>query len=139
MPVDPVFTVDVVTRFIVGAFGTSAGVIDTLAALEGLLPIGLVANTVNVYGCPLVNPGMLITLADPGVGNPVVFVTDMLPGVDVAVYDVIYVLLPPVSVGAVKFTSTAVPLVAAGIPIVGADGTVNGVIELLSALGSLVP
>jgi hypothetical protein len=134
-----VFAVDVVTRVTVGALGTSAGVIDALAALLALLPIGLVANTVNVYGCPLVNPGMLITLADPGVGNPVVLVTDMLPGVDVAVYDVIYVLLPPVSVGAVKFTFTAVPLVAAGVPIIGAAGTVNGVIALLLTLSSLVP
>ena len=50
-----------------------------------------------------------------------------------------YVLIPPVSVGAVKFTSTEVPLVANGVPIVGAAATVSGVIALLSPLASLVP
>ena len=87
----------------------------------------------------MVNPEILITLVEPGVGNPVVLVTAILPGVDVAVYDVMYVLIPPVSVGAVKFTSTDVPLVASGAPIVGLPGTVNAVIELLSLLASLVP
>ena len=77
--------VDVVTRPIVGALGTSAGVTEVLIPLLALLPIGLVAYTVNVYACPFVNPGILITLADPGVGNPVVLVTEILPGVDVAV------------------------------------------------------
>jgi hypothetical protein len=84
----PTLTVEDVTRLIVGAFGTSAGVIDILAALLALLPIGLVAYTVNVYGWPFVSPGILITLVVPGVGNPVVLVTDMLPGVEVAVYEV---------------------------------------------------
>ncbi len=59
-----------------------------------------------------------------------------LPGVEIAVYEVI--AEPPLEAGAVKVTVAWVfPAVA--VPMIGAPGTENGVTELEAALGAPVP
>jgi hypothetical protein len=62
---------------IVGAPATAPGIILLDAAEAGLIPIALVAVTVNVYTVPFVNPGTMIGLAAP--------VAVMPPGLDVTV------------------------------------------------------
>ena len=60
----------------------------------------------------------------------------LLPGLEVAVYDVIGV--PPLDAGAVKLTVACIfPAVA--VPIVGAPGTTSGVKLLEAADAALVP
>jgi hypothetical protein len=115
---------------IVGAPGTVAGVTPFDAADAGPVPIAFVAVTVNVYVVPFARP---VTSMDV---QGAVHVPVIVPGEDVAVYDVI--AEPPSLAGAVKVTvACAFPAVAA--PIVGAPGTSNGVTLLEAAEGALAP
>lgn len=84
-----------------------------LAALQGPVPVALVAFTLNVYDVPVVKP---VTVK--GDEAPVAV---KQPGVDVAVYPVI-VAGYPVQVGAVNATSTDVADATDAVPIVGAPG-----------------
>jgi hypothetical protein len=61
----------------------------------------------------------------------------MLPGVDIAVYEVI--VDPPLLAGAVYATVAVNGLVAVAVPIVGVPGTVVGVAELDAALFAEFP
>jgi hypothetical protein len=79
---------------IVGAPGTVVGVAELDAALFGELPLELVAYTTNVYAVPAVNP-VTVIVPDPACDT----VPVILPGVEVAVYEVI--TAPPLNVGAV--------------------------------------
>jgi hypothetical protein len=75
------------------------------------------------------NPLTVIGLEDP--------VPVLLPTLLVTVYWVI--VNPPVSAGAVNATVAVVDPVAVAVPMVGAPGTVVGVILLLAALAGPVP
>jgi hypothetical protein len=100
----------------VGAPGTLAGVTLFEGADVGPIPAAFVAVTVKVYGVPLVSP--VTVRGDVG---PLAV---MLPGDDLAVYDVMGE--PPLDAGAVNVTvACAFPAVAT--PIVGAPGTPPGV------------
>jgi hypothetical protein len=112
---------------IVGAPGTVMGVAELEAELAVLVPIALVAVTVNVYVVPVVNPFTVI-VPEPACD----IVPVMFPGDDVAVYEVIAV--PPLSAGAVNVTVAEVEPVAVATPIVGAPGTVLGVGQLLAEI-----
>ncbi len=110
----------------VGALGTVAGVTLADGAEATLLPIALVAITVQVTAVPLV--------------RPVTVMCDALPDWDcapqVAVSPVI--ALPPLLAGATKATLTcALPRVAT--TAVGAPGTVAGVTLFEGAEGTLLP
>ena len=59
------------------------------------------------------------------------------PGEEVAVYEVI--VAPPLETGAVKATVAVVDPVAVAVPIVGAPGTANVVIEFEAADAADVP
>ena len=61
----------------VGAPGTAAGMADADAADEGPVPAELVADTMNVYGDPLVRPPTMQLVADVEHVNP--------PGLDTTV------------------------------------------------------
>ena len=67
---------------IVGAPGTVAGVTELDAAEAALLPMALVAKTVNVYAVPLVRPVTVAVKVEP----PTVVVAP--PGDAVAVYQI---------------------------------------------------
>ena len=82
-----------------------------LAALAGLVPVALVAVTVNVYDVPAVKPETVMGEDAAVPVNP--------PGLDVAVYPVM--AEPPLFVGAVNATE-AEDTPAVAVPIVGAPG-----------------
>jgi hypothetical protein len=115
---------------IVGAPGTVAGVAPFDAADAGPVPIAFVAVTLNVYVVPFTRPVTSIDVQG-AVQVPVI-----VPGEDVAVYDVI--AEPPSLAGAVKVT-VACALPAVAVPIVGAPGTSNGVTLLEAAEEALAP
>lgn len=95
----------------VGALGTVAGVTELLDTDAVLVPLALVAVTVNVYVVPLVRPVTII-------GDPVPLAV-IPPGLDVTVYVVIGP--PPVFAGGVNVIVTCpLPLVAT--TFVGASG-----------------
>jgi hypothetical protein len=104
------------------------GVAELLELLAELVPILLVAVTVNVYAVPIVNPDTVIGEPDP--------VPIIPPGDDVAVYTVI--ALPPSFAGGVKVTVT-VPMPAVAVPIVGAPGTVTGPALSVNPLRIVIP
>jgi hypothetical protein len=114
---------------IVGASGTTFGVIDVEADDGVELPRALVATTVNVYAVPAVNPVTVIGEDVPDAVIP--------PGLEVTVYPVIAV--PPFALGAVNGTETEVADAIVGIPIIGAPGTILGVIETEADEGVEVP
>jgi hypothetical protein len=119
---------DLVADTLVGVPGTVVGVILLLAELDAPAPTLLVADTVNVYAVPAVNPVTNIGLVVPVFERP--------PGELVAVYLVI--VAPPLLAGAVNATLAVVLLVtAAAVPIVGAPGTMTCVTVLLILLGRL--
>jgi hypothetical protein len=89
-----------------------AGVTALLTALGALLPLSLVATTVNVYCVPSVKPVTVIGEEAP--------LAEIPPGELVAVYSVI--ALPPLSAGAVNVTLACVVPAVATIE-VGASGT----------------
>ena len=112
----------------VGAPGTVAGVTEFEADEGVLVPMLLVAVTVNVYAVPLVRPVITVEVAAVVVLNP--------PTLDDTVYEVI--ALPPLFPGAVNVT-VACPLPPVAVPMVGALGTVAGVTEFEAEEGELVP
>ena len=109
--------------------GGAGVVIELLVALADPVPTEFVAVTVNVYAVPVVNPVTNIGLVVP--------VVERLPGELVAVYLVI--VAPPFDAGAVNAMVADVALVAVAVPIVGAPGTVVGVILLLAELDAPAP
>jgi hypothetical protein len=113
---------------LVGAFGTVAGVTALLVADAELVPILLLAVTVNVYGVPLVSPVTVIGEPPPVAVNPPIF--------EVTVYVVI--ADPPLETGGVK-DMVAWPLPATAVTPVGAPGIAAGVTELLATELVLVP
>jgi hypothetical protein len=113
---------------IVGASGTVDGVTEFEGALAGPDPFIFEATTVNVYAVPLVSPVTTIGLAAPEAEPPA--------GFEVTVYPVI--ADPPLLAGAENVTEAcAFPFVA--VPIVGALGTAEGVIEFEAALAGPSP
>jgi hypothetical protein len=102
------------------------------AALAALVPIALVAVTVNVYEVPVVNPDTVM-VPEPAVAR--VPVTP--PGDDVAVYNVI--VEPPSLAGAVYVTVAAVGEVTVAVPIVGAPGTLAVVMLFEATLDAPIP
>jgi hypothetical protein len=112
----------------VGNPGVVAGVTDAEGSLAAPVPATLVAVTVNVYAVPLVRPDTMIGDDAPVAVNP--------PGDDVTVYPVI--VAPPLLAGAEKLTVTNW-LPRAALVIVGAPGTVLGVIDAEGLLEALDP
>ena len=102
------------------------------AALLELLPIALVAYTVNVYEVVGFKPVTLI-VPEPAVAS----VPVIPPGDDVAVYSVI--VEPPLLAGAVYATVAVEDPVAVAVPIVGAPGTLAVVTLFDAALWPPVP
>jgi hypothetical protein len=98
-----------------------------LAALAALWPAEFVALTVNVYDVAAVKPDTVI-VPEPAVAS----VPVILPGVDVAVYNVI--VAPPLLAGAVYATVAVVEPVAVAVPIVGAPGTIAATAAVLFEL-----
>ena len=111
----------------VGAAGTVAGTRAAVGPLAALLPMALVALTVNVYDVPAVRPLVIVQLV------AVAPATVQLPpaGLDVTVYPVM--ALPPLLAGTVQVTLTwgaapkAMPVVYEAAPMVGAWGDVAAV------------
>jgi hypothetical protein len=85
-----------------------------------------------VYAVLAVNPVTVIVPEPPVTKVPV-----PPAGLDVAVYDV--AAGTPVNAGAVYVTVAVVDPVAVAVPIVGAPGNANVVIELDAALDALLP
>jgi hypothetical protein len=120
---------DLVTVPIVGAPGIVVGVMLLLAELEEPAPTLFVADTVNVYAVPAVNPITVIGLLVP--------VDVIPPGLLVTVY--LVMAAPPLLAGAVNATVAVVLFVtAAAVPIVGAPGTDICVTLGLATLAKLV-
>jgi hypothetical protein len=117
-----------VTPVNVGAGGTP-GEMLLLAELDKLLPIKLVANTVNVYGTLFVRPVTVI-----GDDVPVAVIP---PGDEVTVYWV--TAYPPLLLGAVNDTGAEFAYPYTVDTPVGAVGTTAGIKLLLAAEGKLEP
>ena len=113
---------------LVGASGIVEGVTELEALDAVLVPIELVAVTVNVYAVPFVSPVIVRGDEPPVAVNPPVF--------EVTVYDVI--AEPPLLPGALNVI-VAWPFPAVAFTLVGAFGTVAGTTELLVPDGVLVP
>ena len=111
---------------IAGTPGVVAGVALAEEPEKRLVPMLLMAATVNVYTSPLVRPVtvQLVEVLDVEEGHASVVGVEVVTFSDVTVYPAI--ALPPMFDGAVQLTLTNVlPLVTA--PIVGAPGTAAGV------------
>jgi hypothetical protein len=104
-----------------------AGVTELLVGEEELVPFAFVAVTVKVYVTPFVRPVTVI-----GESVPVA----VCPRFEVTVYSVM--VEPPLLTGGVKVI-VAAPLPATADTLVGAFGTVAGVIELLESEADPVP
>ena len=100
---------------IVGAPGNVDGMTPT--DTEAPVPIELIATTVNVYEVPFAKPVTVMGELGAVAVKP--------PTLDVTLYEVI--AEPPVEEGAVKLIE-ALPFPAAALTLVGAPGTVAGVI-----------
>lgn len=112
---------------IVGALGVVEGVTELVADDEAPAPFALLATTVNVYAVPFVSPLTVMGLALP---------VAIWPPEEVTVYPVM--VEPPLDAGAEKLTlAEAFPAVA--LPMVGAPGTVDGVMEFDALEAALVP
>jgi hypothetical protein len=113
----------------VGAPGVVAGVTELDGDDGTLVPIELVAVTVNVYAVPFVRPVTVIGDETPDASMPP-------GGDDITLYLVI--VAPPFDAGAVKET-VACPLPLVAVPIVGAPGADVGVTVLDAEDSALVP
>lgn len=111
----------------VGAPGTVTVVVvppgvTEAAPEDALVPLALVAVTVQLYVKPLVKPDTVIAVT-------LVLVAVLV--VEPVTHEAVYFVIadPPVELGALKVTRALVLLADVAVPIVGAPGTVAGVTD----------
>ena len=120
----------------VGGAGTEAGTAAAEGADATLVPVALVAVTVNVYAVPLVKPVTVQEVA-AAVGATDVVVQVLPPGDEVTVY--LVMVAPPLEAGAVHETTDWELALDVAVTPVGAPGTAAGVAEFDTADAAPLP